>query len=369
VRLVIDGRRLTAERTGVGRVLESLLAEWSVTGFPLPETVVVLRDRAGLERIPAAPGLRAELVGQRWPGMVWECLGLRRALKPNDVLFAPSNLVPLNWSGRTVLVIFDTLLWSVPESFPRHVRWRFAWRYRQAARRADRVLVPSRATAADVIRVHQVPAERVRVIHPGPEPGFRPLAPGSEEVIQARRSLRLGDGPFFLFVGKRSRRRNIPVILDAFARHRGRHPGHLLVFAGPDPRDGVPGRDAGIVRAGHVPDPVLHGLMAAAVALLYPSDYEGFGLPVLEALAGGCPVITLRNSALTESGGDAPWYLDAAEVEPLARAMHVLSSDASIRAGHIARGLAHAARFSRARFASAVRAELGEGFTTNPPFA
>ncbi|MHC5538659.1 glycosyltransferase family protein, partial [Singulisphaera rosea] len=147
MRLVIDGQRLTAGRTGVGRCLESLLAEWAVSGPPLPESLLVLRDGGALERLPSVPGMRAKVVGEGWPGLIWECFGLARELRPDDLLFAPANLAPLPWRGRTVLVIYDTLPWVVPESFSRSVRWRFGWRYRSAARRAERILVPSRATA------------------------------------------------------------------------------------------------------------------------------------------------------------------------------------------------------------------------------
>src|SRR3954462_11467726 len=150
MRLVIDGQRLTAERTGVGRCLESLLAEWAETGLPLAETLVVLRDREGRARVPDVKGLHTLVVGRHWPGLAWECFGLGRVLRPDDLLFAPANLVPLSWRGRTVLVIYDTLPWAVPASFPRQVRWRFGWRYRLAARRAGRVVVPSQSTARDV---------------------------------------------------------------------------------------------------------------------------------------------------------------------------------------------------------------------------
>ncbi len=360
MRLVIDGQRLTAGRTGVGRCLESLLAEWAESGLPLKETVVVLRDPSGLDRIPRVPGLTAKVVGSNWPGIIWECFGLARELRRDDLLFAPANLTPLPWRGKTVLVIYDTLPWVVPESFPWHVRLRFGWRYRAAARQASRVLVPSQSTANDVITVHGIAPTTIRVIYPCPEPEFRPLPMDSPEIELAHRSVGLDRAPFFLFVGKRSRRRNIPAILDGFAAHLRSNPSHRLVFVGPEDGESLPGPDQGVIRAGHVSEAVLRGLLASTVALLYPSDYEGFGLPVVEALASACPVITLRTSALTEAGGEAPWYLEAPTADAIARALSVLSHDSTVRAHHITLGLEHVAQFSRSRYASEVKAELIE---------
>ncbi len=355
MRLVIDGQRLTARRTGVGRCLEALLADWDETAWPLDETVLVVRDPNGLDRVPVAEGLTTVIVGQGWPGLIWETFGLGRILKPDDLLFAPANLVPLNWRGTTVAVLYDTLPWAVPESFSWHVRLRFGWRYGLAARRASRIVVPSESTARDVARVHKIPAERIRVAYPGPEPRFRPMTPDAPEVIAARRAVGLGSDPYFLFVGKRSRRRNVPAICEAFAAHRSRFPGHRLVFVGPEDGEALPGEASGITKAGFVSDDVLHALLAGARALLYSSDYEGFGLPVVEAQATGCPVITLRNSALVESAGEAAWYLDSSAPPAIVRALEALGSDRALRDDLVARGFANVARFDRGQFAEGVK--------------
>jgi alpha-1,3-rhamnosyl/mannosyltransferase len=169
----------------------------------------------------------------------------------------------------------------------------------------------------------------------------------------------VGPAPFFLFVGKRSKRRNVAAILDAFRLHLRSHPDHRLVFVGPDAPDSATlEREPGVVVAGHVEEEILHGLMPGAVALLYPSEYEGFGLPVLEALASGCPVIALANSALPEAGGAAAWYLESAQPELMAETMRRVWNDRDERERRIALGLNHAATLNQARFAEAVKHEL-----------
>jgi alpha-1,3-rhamnosyl/mannosyltransferase len=334
----------------------------------LPETLVVLAERGGLSRVPLGPEIRAEVVGEGWPGLIWERFGLGRRLNPGDLLFAPANLIPWGWEGKTVLAMHDTLQEVMPETFPWHVRWRFGRRYRRSALRANRVLALSQSTWRDIAKFYGVPANRLRVVYPAPDPSFRPRGPASEEVAEARGRVGLASSPFFLFVGKPSKRRNLPAVLEAFARHRQAHPDHKLVLVGPGGFDlGTGDDDPSILRAGHVPESVLRGLMADALALIYPSEYEGFGLPIIEAMASGCPVITLRRAPLLEAGGDAPIYLDHAEPEAMAQAMSLLADDIAFRASRMSRGFTQADKFRASRFADEVKAEIRDVAGYRPP--
>ena len=150
---------------------------------------MILADRAGVDRVPKVRGMHANLLLPRLPGLLWERFALGRTLRPGDLLFAPTNLIPSGWSGPTVLVMFDALQEVRPGDFSRGVRLRFGRRYRKAVSQADRVIVPSEATAADLIRVYGLPRERMTVIHPAPDPAFRPLGPDAIEVHEARRFL------------------------------------------------------------------------------------------------------------------------------------------------------------------------------------
>ena len=355
-RLVIDGRRLDARRTGVGRYLEVLLGGWADSGLPLEEGLLVLADRSGLPLVPTIPGLRVEVAGEGLPGLAWEVLALGPRLRKGDLLLAPANLIPPSWRGPTLLVLHDALMASRPGDFPRSARWRFARRYRSAARRASLIVVPSAATAAEAGLHYGVDPSRIRVIPPAVDPRFRP-DPARAEA--ARGSLGLGDRPYFLFVGKPSKRRNVGAILDGFARARAQLPDHRLVLAGPG-LDGPRYRAEGVEAIGYVPEPHLPGLYAGATALIYPSEAEGFGLPVAEAMAVGCPVVVLRGGAPAEVAGDAALRLDDPSPEAIAAEMLRSAVEDADRDRRVEVGLRRAADLSPGRCARAVAAATRE---------
>ena len=366
MRLVIDGRRLTPERTGVGRYLETLLEEWAVVGPPWEPVMVALADPTAPARLPRIDGLEYRVVGANWPGLIWERFGLGGLLQRGDFLFAPANFVPTHWRGPTVSVIHDVIQFVQPSSFSWRVRAWYGWRYRLTASRSHRILTPSHATARDVMSRLKVPPQRVVVAHPGIGPEFLPVRRDSVRSRETRRAAGLRDEDrYFLFLGKRTRRRRIDLLIEAYqaARLQRPHLAERLVLGGKPSFAGdalPPTLPEGVLDLGYLPESQLRVWLSGATALIYPSDYEGFGLPVIEAMACGCPVVTCRNSALTEAGGDAAIYLDRLDVESLAQTLLRLAEDTDQRQFHIDRGLRHVAAFSRSRFARIVADELLE---------
>ncbi len=348
----------------MGRYLESLLREWARSGLPAPQTHVVLASGEGLTRIPRVSGLTASVAAPGSPGLIWERFGLGRSLRPGDLLFAPANLIPSRWSGPSVLVLHDALMEARPSDFSWTTHVRFRHRYRDAARRADLVIVPSASTARDAEEFYGVARERIAVIPPAPDPSFRPLDPVDPAILDARKQLGIGASPFFLFAGKRSKRRNVPRVLEAFAAHSERFPTHRLVFVGDTSHPALL-RLGGVIDAGFVSEDVLRGLYGSAIAVLYPSEHEGYGLPVVEAMASGCPVVTLRRDALIEAGGDGPIYLESASQVSLASAMERLAVDVQYRSDRIAKGLDAAKRVDVSSFAGRVREALQPFLTTD----
>lgn len=358
--LGVDTQRLVGSRAGVARYLASLLREWAgvelpfdrVTLFapePLPDDVLPEGHRF---EVRVVPGRSHRLWGQ------WE---LPRAAGSVDLLFCPAYVAPLRYPGRYAVVMHDALQEVLPGAFTRRQRLR-RHPYRRSARGAVRVLAPSEASKRDLVRVYGLEPGRVDAIPLGVDDRFRSAS--EEDTRRVRELYGLADRPVILFVGKLSKRRNLPNLVRAVASLRT---DHVLVLAGED-HLGIElaqvGRDAGIgdrLRVlGFVPDADLPALYHAAEIFVYPSDYEGFGIPVLEAMAAGTPAVTLDNSALGEVAGDAAVLLPSGGVDELAGALARLGADPGLRAEYAARGRERSARFTWAETARRTLESLRE---------
>jgi glycosyltransferase involved in cell wall biosynthesis len=367
---------------GIGRYVRALARHLEAEGEARGGAVRWLVARHPAERIAAA-GLPPERTrALAWPGRLatraW--VELRRPRLPArlagelDLLHATSAAIPPARGLPLVATVHDIAFRHFPEAYPASGRRFHERATRIAVAEAARVLVPSAATARDLADLYGLEPERVTVTPLGVDP---PPAPDPEPV---RRLLeRLGvRGPFLLAVGTLEPRKNLGRLVAAFAEAAAELPEHHLVVVGPSgwgkalaagavpPRiDGVPPRVTGttpprVVLTGRVEDAVLQGLYSLADGLAYPSLYEGFGLPVLEAMARGLPVLTSDRSSLPEVAGGAALLVDPADVPAIAKGLVELVSDRALRQRLAADGPRRAAAFTWRATAAATWAAYEE---------
>jgi glycosyltransferase involved in cell wall biosynthesis len=274
---------------------------------------------------------------------------------PIDILHAPDFVLPPT-RARTLLTVHDLTFLVHPETADAGLRRYLAVAVPRSLRRASLVLVDSRSTGADLQRLLGVEPGRIRLLYPGVDPRFRPLPAGDAEPLRAELGL---PEDFLLFVGTIEPRKNLTRLVTAFAQliGGGGHSGLSLVIAG---RRGWLYEEvfAAVERLGlrqrvrfldFVADGQLPALYNLARAVVYPSLYEGFGLPVLEALACGAPVLTANSSSLPEVAGSAAILVDPLDTPAIAAGMERAMGDAErLRAA----GPAQARRFSWAAAAA-----------------
>ncbi|WP_042686793.1 glycosyltransferase family 4 protein [Methermicoccus shengliensis] len=301
----------------------------------------------------------------RLPSLMKFAVGLPYAVMKSgiDVLHVPSHwynqLTPflLNRTKK-VLTIHDLVPILLPETHTGITVMTWAPTLRLIAHRIDMIATDSHATKLDCMRHLGIPEERIRVVYCGVDPKYRPLE--DREAILKDLEERYGiKKPFVLYVGTLEKRKNIPTLLRALYRLKKSGVCPLLVIAG---RRGWKYDDIfdtihelklehDVLFTGYVPEDDLVALYNAADLFVYPSLYEGFGLPPLEAMACGCPVITSNTSSLPEVVGDAGIMVDPHDVNALADAMERVLTDESLREDMRRRGLERAKRFSWQRSA------------------
>lgn len=287
------------------------------------------------------PALRILWEQSRLP---WE---LRR-LKA-DLLHAPAFVGPLWAPCPQVITIFDLGFLRRPEFFRRGNRLYLQTFTRLSARRAAAVLTISEFSAREIATLLGVPPARIHVIYPGIEPRFRPLPPA--EIAHFRQAQGLPER-FILYLGTLEPRKNLITLVRAFARLRDPHV-HLVLAGGKgwlyEPlfaeveRLGLQGR---VHFPGYIPAQTQTLWYNAASVFAYLSSYEGFGLPVVEALACGTPVIAAESSSLPEAAGDAAVLTPPEALDAIVAGLERLLRDDALRAALRERGLAHAARFT-----------------------
>lgn len=260
---------------------------------------------------------------------------------------------PLLCTARIVVTIHDIMFEHHPEYYqPADLR-QLRLRVPRTVRRAAAILTVSEYSKQDIVRRFHVPAETVTVAHNAPDPMFRPLD-DRDALAAVREKYRTGDR-FILFAGALKPNKNLKTLVAAYvALRQSGTVAHSLVLAGTrallDDDIFAPARAAGLGEAlvftGHVHDDDLVALYNAADVFVQPSVFEGFGLPALEAMACGTPVITSNTTSMPEVVGDAAILVDPLDVEGLAQAIAAVLGDEALRRDLAARSLERAAGFS-----------------------
>jgi glycosyltransferase involved in cell wall biosynthesis len=361
MRVLIDASALPENRGGVGRYVDELVARLPGLGVDT-HVAAQPRDRGrfaasvGDDRVHAVPGW-AKRPALR---LAWEQSGLPlrvRSLAP-DIVHSPHYTLPLvSTIGRrpkNVVTLHDATFFSDPE-LHLGIKARFFRGWTSlSGRLADALIAPSEATRDEVARHTHTDAARIAVVPHGVDhERFRP--PTGAEVAELRQWLALPpDQPYVAFLGTLEPRKNVPALVRAFGRVAGeRAEPPVLVLAGGKGWDDaiepavaeLPQR-LRVLRPGFVPDGLVPALLGGAEVVAYPAHGEGFGLPVLEAMACGAAVLTTDRLSLAEVGGDAVRYARSPDAADLAEALAGLLADPAERNRLGAAGLARSAGYT-----------------------
>jgi glycosyltransferase involved in cell wall biosynthesis len=350
MRVAFDATTLDSRMSGVGyytaRLLETLA---NGAGEGQISSLVVLSNR----RVRVAPRGRLLVYERRrfpirsiWMQAVLP--GILRETRP-DVAHFTNYLAPVRMPAPYVVSVHDMTLSLLPGHHTLKKRLLTSSLIPTVARRARLVLTPSESTRRDVIRILGLDPGRVRMIPYAPGPAFRP--PDTDESALAGWGVRR---PYFLCVGTLEPRKNVPRVLRAFARVADALPEHILVLVGARgwkcaevfEEIGRPALAGRLRVLDYVPEADLPSLYGHATALVYASLYEGFGFPVVEAMACGTPVLTSRGSSLEEIGEGAALLVDPQREDAIADGLVALGTDAPLRARLRERGLGRVTEFS-----------------------
>jgi anaerobic magnesium-protoporphyrin IX monomethyl ester cyclase len=358
MRIAFDGTALRPGRTGVGYYTEHLLHH--LARAAADDELIVVSNRAIDTTSPLPSRVRVATPARRVPRLVWMQTLAVTALRDveADVVHFTNGMLPLMSKVPTVVTIHDMSLRLYPRYHPPRRVILNRPLVDLAARLADAIITPSESSKRDIVGLYHLDPDRVHVVYEAAAPSFtRVHDPAALERVRQRYGL--GDR-IILYVGTIEPRKNLPTLIEAFAaRRRSGELSHQLVCVGPNGwlSGGIDEQIAkskvadAITFTGYVPFEDLPALYSLAEMFVYPSMYEGFGLPVVEAMACGVPVITGRTAALSEIGGGAIVEVDRIEPDALGRALVALAGSRDRRDELSGRGLARAATFSWERAA------------------
>ena len=299
----------------------------------------------------SGPGWKTKVLPGK--GQAWKQLKLPAALRQDrvDAFHSLTSTIPLRRPCPTVVTICDLFFEVYPEFVPVKSRLIMRRLFSYAARHADRIIAISENTKRDIIQFYDVPDSKIAVSYPGLNPFFRRLE-GEGGIKNTLAKYKI-DSPYVLHVGSLSFTRNISGLMEAFALLTEDYPKMKLVLVGGSfwgfqlaPLLEKHGLENQVIAIDYMPNEDLRAVYNEAQALILPSFFEGFGLPIIEAMACGTPVVASSVGAMKEAAGDAGLLVDPHDPAAMAEAMRRILKDDNLQEQLIEKGLAQAAKFT-----------------------
>ncbi len=281
--------------------------------------------------------------------LAWE---LQR--RPPDLFFTPAHVIPFTYRGPAAATIHDLGYHHFPQAHPRRQLIYLRWSTRHNGRTAHKIIADSQATKDDLVKLDGIDPAKIEVVYPGIDPKLAEVKDGGQitAVLQKHNIT----PPYFLFLSTLQPRKNLVRLIRAYTASGV---DYQLVLAGKkgwlsqpildeinSQQPTVNSQQATIIAPGFVDDADKAALLSGATALLYPSMYEGFGFPVLEAQACGTAVLTANSSSLPEVAGDAALLVDPLDTNAIAAAIHKLAADPLLRHELVQKGFENVRRFT-----------------------
>ncbi len=351
MRVGIDARMI--DNTGIGRYLRNLLVFLARLDTRNSYIVFINADnsrvveRENVQFVPLKLSVPLYSLREQW----WLPVEIRQARL--DVMHYPNFDIPLLSPCPSVVTIHDLIYYLYPDQCPSRLAHHYArFMLRQATRKAQVLITDSEYSKQDLINHFQVLPEKIAVIFPAAEQTYYPLeSPGLSVKIASRYGI---TQPYILYVGKHHPYKNVKTLVHAFNIHHELYTRYQLVIAGKkDSRRDALYREAHSLQAGgsvvftdFVPENDLSELYRHARLFVFPSLYEGFGLPPLEAMACGVPVVTSNAASLPEVVGDAAIQVEPLDVQGMADAMRTVLTDKMLWEDLKHKGLKRAQHFS-----------------------
>jgi glycosyltransferase involved in cell wall biosynthesis len=316
------------------------------------EYLIYTRDRMAIEKqtgqriISSRLPTEKRLIRILWEQSSWPIQAARERL---DLLHSMAFVTPFATKIPTIVTVYDLSFVHYPEKFPTSQRLYLRTQTARSVNQARQVITISEATRQDLNHHFGVPLEKIKVVFPGVESHFREIPKESLNIFRAKNNLHK---PFILHVGTLQPRKNIPVLLKALATLKNQEIDLVLVGGKGWQYDDIFNRVEDLDLAnqvhfiGYVQDKELPFWYNAARVLVFPSVYEGFGMPIIEAMACGTPVIAAHSSSLPEAGGEAAFYFEPHDVEKLTQQLTDIFENDNLLLNRRHSGILQARKFS-----------------------